>query len=207
MGRLQSPQSTRRLLLLLISCFLLISESSCQLNCNLTVFGGPSGPGIDCVFPFNFNGRAYSHCTIASEGDKRPWCPTKVRPNGVHSLGSDDWGYCDPRCPFITREGLFIATGTTVKPGLRKDRPLIVPLTTRRPTSRPITLSTRKPRPKTTLDPASLAARNPGTHRGTWLPTVDEGQCGFSASVGYVIGGSQASRGDMPFLALLGYQV
>ena len=111
------------------------------------------------------------------------------------------------RCPFITGRGTLIVGGTTVKPGLRKDRPLIAPLTTRRPTARPITLSTRKPKPKTTLDPASLAARNPGTHRGTWIPSVEEGQCGFSASVGYIIGGTQAVRGDMPFIALLGYQV
>ena len=94
-----------------------------------------------------------------------------------------------------------------MKPGLRKDRPLIAPLTTQRPTARPITLSTRRPRPKTTLDPASLAARNPGTHRGTWLPHSAEGQCGYATSVGYIRGGSQAVRGDMPFIVLLGYQV
>ena len=68
-----------------------------QLNCNFTIFGGPSGPGKDCVFPFTFLGRTFDRCTIASEGDKRPWCPTSVKADGKHSLGSNDWGYCDPR--------------------------------------------------------------------------------------------------------------
>lgn len=38
------------------------------------------------------------------------------------------------------------------------------------------------------------------------LPTVEEGQCGFSVSVGYIFGGTQAVRGDFPFIALLGYR-
>ena len=137
--------------------------------CNLTQPGGPAGPGLDCAFPFLFYGRSYDRCTVVGEGDRRPWCPTKLDSSGVYDFGSNDWSYCDPACPFIDNDG-SVSQATTAKPkanpSFRKDR-----VTTTKPALvfKPPTKPTAEP---TTLDPLSLAAVNPGTHSGLWLPTV-----------------------------------
>jgi hypothetical protein len=38
-----------------------------------------------------------------------------------------------------------------------------------------------------------------------YLPTYKEGTCGFHMSTGYIIGGTITKRGEMPFIAALGY--
>ena len=43
------------------------------------------------------------------------------------------------------------------------------------------------------------------TERGDWLPDADNLECGYRTSVGYIIGGETAKRGEFPFTALLGY--
>ena len=43
------------------------------------------------------------------------------------------------------------------------------------------------------------------TERGDWLPDPDELECGYRTSVGYIIGGETAKRGEFPFTALIGY--
>ena len=69
------------------------------------------------------SGFVFDKCTTLSEGDARPWCPTKLSSaDGDYSLGSNDWGYCNPRCPFIDATGRTVE-GTTPRPGsLRKNR-------------------------------------------------------------------------------------
>ena len=41
--------------------------------------------------------------------------------------------------------------------------------------------------------------------RGDWLPDPDDLECGYRTSVGYIIGGETAKRGEFPFTALLGF--
>ena len=37
------------------------------------------------------------------------------------------------------------------------------------------------------------------------MPDPDELECGYRTSVGYIIGGETAKRGEFPFTALIGY--
>ena len=58
-----------------------------------------------------------------------------------------------------------------------------------------------------TTDPSNfklLKLQTP-TERGDWLPDADNLECGYRTSVGYIIGGETAKRGEFPFTALLGY--
>ena len=113
-----------------------ISLLKCQEvpDCTRTVWGGPSGPGKDCVFPFILNGKRYTMCTTATEGNQRPWCPTKLDRNGRVDIISNDFGYCDPNCRFDNGRNVVQTTTTTSKP--------LITTTTRR--------TTRRPRPQVT---------------------------------------------------------
>ncbi len=131
-------------------------------------------------------------CTTIGEGQSRPWCPTSLDSNGVHSQGSRDWGYCDPRCAFIDSK-LQENTGTTPRPGLRRGRPS-------RPTRRPIgnnnnklfdscivndkstcleeipdIFLTVKPKVTTTTTPLppTYTESNPDSLFGTWYEVID----------------------------------
>merc|ERR1712243_413522 len=48
-------------------------------------------PNKPCVFPFRHWGKTYWTCT--TDGDKKPWCSTKVDRYGNHELGN--WGDCN----------------------------------------------------------------------------------------------------------------
>ena len=71
-----------------------------------------SGPstGSPCVFPFTFNGRTYSRCTLdeTPEDDKVAWCSTKVDSQGNHVAGKKFWGRCNPKCGQPDGKALFI---------------------------------------------------------------------------------------------------
>ncbi len=41
---------------------------------------------------------------------------------------------------------------------------------------------------------------------GDYFPLQSSGHCGREADVGYIVGGEETKRGEMPFLAALGYK-
>ena len=56
-----------------------------------------AGPSVDvqCIFPFEFNGRVYYDCALDSDGY---WCSTKVDSTGSHIGEQGNWGVCGPTC-------------------------------------------------------------------------------------------------------------
>jgi len=44
------------------------------------------------------------------------------------------------------------------------------------------------------------------TELGTYQPLEAQQDCGFRLSSGYIVGGTEAKRGDFPFIASLGYK-
>merc|ERR1719432_713143 len=67
--------------------------SSCTAAAESKVCTTESGatPNMPCVFPFRHWGKTYWTCT--TDGDKKPWCSTKVDRHGNHQLGN--WGDCN----------------------------------------------------------------------------------------------------------------
>ena len=53
--------------------------------------------GENCIFPFNFRGKKYNHCTYdhlkKGTGKLEPWCATAIHSNGT--VIKNNWGYCD----------------------------------------------------------------------------------------------------------------
>lgn len=120
------------------------------------------GPAKRCVFPFVIRGRTYQTCTTVQEGKRRPWCPTKLDSRRRVDIISNDWGYCNPSCPFD--DGTGVLRTTTPKPGQSTTTRRTTPrtfATTRRPTRRPLT---------TSQAPDRLSSDN-----GLWLPRKEEG--------------------------------
>ena len=107
---------------------------------------------------------------------------------------SNNFGYCDPDCPYDDGSGRVQSTTTT--------RPSIA--TSTRPSTRPKT--TPRTTSTTTTKPFSQGTEiKVKSESGLWLPQRELQECGLSLDTGYIIGGSTAARGEFPFLALLGY--
>lgn len=66
------------------------------LNRCQTISGGTVG--VDCVIPWNYQGKQYSGCTIADASDGKLWCSVRVDPNGNHIGGKGLWGHCNQNC-------------------------------------------------------------------------------------------------------------
>ena len=99
--------------------------------------------------------------------------------------------------------------------GVPRDRPTTArtrptfratPRPTRRPTQRTTLRTTRKPVPlQTSGNGVSAKPGTPEAAIGNWIPSPDNDGCGFQTNVGFILGGSDASRGEFPGSALLGY--
>ncbi|XP_040579851.1 venom peptide isomerase heavy chain [Lepeophtheirus salmonis] len=185
-----------------------------NLKCNITIFGGPAPQGIPCIFPFVYYGKKYDKCTTAYEADERPWCATRIIKNSRELRGdSNDWGYCDSKCPFIDFFGKSFKNGTTIIP------PSTI-ITTASPTrilsshsispgttSTDITFSTTPhSRKKSTISHSSQFFSNGNDTEGTWIPNQSKNECGNALNYGFIFGGKDATLGEFPFVALLGYE-
>jgi len=177
----------------LIACYL--ANVLKAQNCGFTVWGGPSGAGTKCIFPFIYNGITINSCTTIGEGDNRPWCSTKVDSRGRHDIIGGFWGYCPPNCPFDP-DGSGNLRSTTPRPGQS---------TTPRPRpkkgTKRTTISTTQRTTTTTQSNFDL-----NSDSGRWLPNPELEECGYSLQSGFIIGGERAKIGEFPFMALLGYE-
>ena len=173
----------RVLFLLSLNIFLVKGQ-----RCQLTGIGGPR-EGVPCVFPFRFGSQTHNSCTRLGDSNGRPWCSTQVDRAGNHVGGSGNWGFCEENCREI---GTFDPqTPVPTSPPRR------VPPRRTRPT-RPPTLP-----PFVSDSPALFNTPSTNANSGRWLPTGV--QCGSNANVGFIVGGEQASIGEFPFMALMGY--
>lgn len=50
----------------------------------------------------------------------------------------------------------------------------------------------------------SSETKNPDTATPNFQPIPGNGTCGYSSGVGYIVGGEDTVRGEIPFLAALG---
>ena len=133
----------------------------------------------------------FNKCATFGEGDKRPWCPTKLDRFGRFDIIGNDWSYCDPNCPYEKDVGITEQTTTTPKPK-RATTTFLRPTTTIATTT-------------TSRYTTDIRSRDP-TESGTWLPNGEEDGCGVRVDSGYVLGGNTAAKGEFPFAALLGYK-
>ena len=77
----------------------------------------------------------------------------------------------------------------------------------------PRTTATTAPRTTTTTTTTTPVPRggsidfgDEGTASGTYQPTLAEGTCGTYLGTGHIIGGEVTKRGELPYLAALGYR-
>jgi len=52
-------------------------------------------PGIQCVFPFVFEGKRFDECTSSADPDGKQWCSTKVDAQGNHEKGHWSYAPCE----------------------------------------------------------------------------------------------------------------
>ena len=184
---------------------LFVATSSIKAQKCRTTSDSPSpSRNVPCSFPFRFKGRLRRACITEEDPDGRHWCSTKTEANFDHIPGKGFWGYCRRRnCPKIRkRNNTTIATPTQIPT-----------FTTRPPgTTRPLRI-TRPPqttRPPRTNPPFVNTNFNQfggrSTSRGDYQPTEKEATCGINLSSGFILGGKVTKRGELPFLAALGYK-
>ena len=63
---------------------------------------------MNCKFPFEYDGLIFHSCTNykydVSNLSNEPWhiwCPTNLDNSGKYNPLENDWGFCDPNCPFF----------------------------------------------------------------------------------------------------------
>ena len=187
-------------------------------RCRNTIDGGPR-ENFPCKFPFFFNGKTHNGCTTDKDPDNRLWCSTKTFPNGTHVGGGlGNWGYCNEGCDspfsgssFGSSGGSFGSSGGSFgSNGNNFGSSGSNRFTTARPirrTTKATTTTTRRPfTTSSTRRPSRRRPAGSSSSSGRWQPDVRNGECGLKPSNNFIVGGQAAkSPGDVPFMALLGY--
>ncbi len=72
--------------------------------------------GTPCQFPFKYDGRTFSSCTLSGTppDDRTPWCSTRTDSRGNHVQGT--WAHCGSGCPGVQ------GTTTTTTASTRRPR-------------------------------------------------------------------------------------
>ena len=171
----------------LIFLLFVASSSIKAQNCRTTSDSPSPSRNVPCSFPFRFKGKLRRACITEEDPDGRHWCSTKTEANFDHIPGKGFWGYCRRRnCPKIRkRNNTTIATPTQIPT-----------FTTRPPRTNPPFVNTNF---------NQFGGRS--TSRGDYQPTEKEATCGINLSSGtLILGGKVTKRGELPFLAALGYK-
>ena len=175
--------STMSLICTLI--FLLWATGSRGQNCR-TTSDSPS-PNVPCSFPFKFQGKLRSGCITDTDPDDRFWCSTQTDDNFQHIPGQGFWGYCQTRnCPrsSATRTNATSTTTTIQAPKI------ITPA-----------LENTNFNPST-----SQYGFESRSNRGDYQPREKDNTCGLFLGTGLIIGGKVTQRGELPYLAAIGYR-
>lgn len=114
---MRETAASRQVILLCKAVLIIISS-------NLILLLQVSGNSVNrsCVFPFIFQSRPYSNCTLDAGGtDARPWCSTRIDGNGIHVKGM--WGHC--HCKEVEEETTTAAAaGCKEAAKLRSEQPV-----------------------------------------------------------------------------------
>ena len=180
--------------LLFVSCMIQAQKRNCFTT------NDSKSPNTPCSFPFRFQGKLRRGCITEADPDRRHWCSTKTDQNLNHIAGQGYWGYCRRRnCPRSR------STNTTLN--TPKPKPIQIPSSPTPKPQTPIQIQfpspTRPSRPSLT-NPSRNLQKDPS--KGDYQPTEKEGTCGIPNAVGLIIGGKVTKRGELPFLAALGYK-
>ena len=166
----------------LIFLLFLTSISEGQ-KCRTTSDSPSPSRNVPCSFPFRFKGKLRRACITEEDPDGRHWCSTKTEANFDHIPNKGFWGYCRRRnCRRVRNRNTTIAA-------------------TPRPTQTPSIVFENRPNP-------TFVNLNQGksSSRGDYQPTEKEATCGINLSSGFILGGKVTKRGELPFLAALGYK-
>lgn len=105
-----------------------------------------------------------------------------------------------PRPRTTTRRAVFTTRRTSKAPRTTARVPVPITIPPRRT---PDTPRKRDPTPGRNDNFKGSSSQN--RRRGDWIPDPGQQECGYQTNVGFIIGGSQALRGEYPFAAVLGF--
>ena len=145
-----------------------------------------------CALPFKYNGKLYSTCTTEGDPDGKYWCSTKVDSNLDHVKGGGEIYRAKIK---ISKYSKYFSLGfwgyCSGKCGTETS--------TKRPT-------TKQPFLRPTTKKSTLGSNTKDTSNGQYQPTEADGTCGLYLGTGFIIGGVETKRGELSFLANIGYK-
>merc|ERR1712241_1456918 len=173
----------KMLLRLLVALFAIFH--ACKGEC-LTTEEGPK-KSVPCALPWKFNNKLIEGCTTETDPDGRWWCSTKVDRELNHIGGQGNWGYCNLDCPgpappVTQRKNKVPDLPGTKFPELPEDLP-----------------GTKFPE---LPEPNGITNQTDGRYH----PNENDGTCGEYLGTGFIIGGKETKRGELPYQAVLGYR-
>jgi len=161
---------------LIASISLILFESCLGQTCTTTKDSPRSN--YECKIPWKFNNKVFNGCTDETDPDGRFWCSTKVDDNTLEHIGGQgNWGYCQESCQKCPDCSL-------------------TPITTIPPPPPEVPQSRIRPPPNGITDQAD----------GRYHPNENDATCGEYLGTGFIVGGKETKRGELPYQAVLGYR-
>jgi len=170
----------------LIASISLVLLESCYGQTCITTSEALGKSNTACQIPWKFNGKLYYGCTTETDPDGRFWCSTKInKDTKEHIGGGGNWGYCRQSCPKC--------------PDCPYCQPPPPPTTTPAPTTTPTP-------PANGLPPLPPPNGINDPKDGRYHPNEEDNTCGEYLGTGFILGGVETKRGELPYQAVLGYK-